>query len=229
MSLYICISSYLVIYIDTGVRVTVMPGVEVKSTGNVSILVGGEFQALGKWDSLIKFRNVTVAYQAKSKKFNPSTQRGAYINYADFYTTNVSQTSISSNSTSLKVSNSIFLNYYWNIDVTSITQDSIDIWVIGNQFLGDMYKSGAPIHAMSSRMKMQILNNLFTNSSTIYAEGQITFKNNTLFKMYTASFYLHGINDISCNKFLRFNSNLVINLYSYTGKGKLTFNYNDEC
>ena len=222
-------SPYLVnqnTYIDTGVSVTVMPGVEVKSTGSVSLMVAGEFRVLGKWDTMVKFRNVTVAYQANSKKYNPSTNRGAYINYADFNTSNTSQTSISSNSTSIKVSNSTFINYYWNIDVTSITQDTVNIWIIGNKFLGDQYKSGAPIHAMSSRMKMQINDNYFTNASTLYLEGQVTFKNNTLFKMYTASFYLHGINDISCNKFLRFNSNLSISLFSYTGKGKLSFNYN---
>ena len=213
-------------YIDTGVNVTVMPGVEVKSTGSSTIMVAGEFRALGKWDSLVKFRNVTVAYQANSKKFNPSNNRGAYINYADFTTTNVSQTSISSSSTSIKVSNSIFINYYRNIDITSQTQDTINIWIIGNKFLGDQYKSGTPVHAMSSRIKMQITDNLFTNASIIYLEGQVVFKNNTMLKMYSASFYLHGINDISCNKFLRFNSNLSISLYSYTGKGKLSFNYN---
>lgn len=222
-------SPYLVnqnTYIDTGVSVTVMPGVEVKSTGSVSLLVAGEFRVLGKWDTMVKFRNVTVAYQSKSKKFNPSTNRGAYINYADFNTSNTSQTSISSSSTSIKVSNSIFNNYFWNIEARSINQDTINIWIVGNKFLGNQYNNGTSINAMSSRMKIQVNDNYFTNSSALYLEGQVTFKNNTMYKIYSASFYLHGLNDISCNKFFRFNSNLSISLFSNTGKGKLSFNYN---
>ncbi len=222
-------SPYLVnqnTYIDTGVSVTVMPGVEVKSTGSVSLMVAGEFRVLGKWDTMVQFRNVTVAYQSKSKKFNPSTNRGAYINYADFNTNSTGQTCISSNSTSIKVSNSIFINYYTNVAVTSNTQDTVNIWIVGNKFLGNQYNNGTSINAMSSRMKIQVNDNYFTNSSIIYLEGQVTFKNNTMFKMYSASFYLHGINDISCNKFLRFNSDLSISLFSSTGKGKLSFNYN---
>jgi hypothetical protein len=42
-------------YIDTGVRIIVKPGVEVKSTGNFNVNINGEFQAIGKWDSIIKF------------------------------------------------------------------------------------------------------------------------------------------------------------------------------
>ena len=64
-------------YIDTGVVIRVKPGVEIKSTGTYVISVNGDFQAVGKWDSIIHINKVEFAFSNKSKDYNKNTGKGA--------------------------------------------------------------------------------------------------------------------------------------------------------
>lgn len=213
-------------YIDTGVSVIVMPGVEVKAPAFCLLSVGGEFQALGKWDSMVLLNNFELSYQAGSKKYNKLNNKGAYLNYCKVIGAGSGRTAVSTKSTSLKVTNSEFENAYYGIYVTATGSDTNYLYVHGNKFSGDAFNNGTPVYCMSTRFKTFITDNLFTKTAILYLEGEMVFKNNTINKMKYLNFYIHGKSEIMCNKFLNIDN--LINLYFFTstGKGDLTFDNN---
>lgn len=204
-------------YIDTGVSVIVMPGVEVKSTGNFKIDINGEFQARGKWDSTILIDKILLQFSRNSKDYNFSTGRGAYFNYCKLIGNGSGYKIINVTTTSLKVENCIFSNAYNSIYLqSSYPYDTVITNISNSTFYGDNYGYGSPISGNIMESKLTVTNCVFKNAYNIYTYGNIVFKNNTVYKLSKVEFgYLFGNSEVSCNRFIRMNEGLALDLNTY--------------
>lgn len=216
-------------YVDTGVSILVKPGVEVKATGIYNININGEFQAIGKWDSIIKFTKVELSFSSNSKDYNSSTGRGAYFKYCNLEGQGSGYTTIRTNTTALRVDYCNFTNTYYAINITgSSYKDSLITEITNSKFSGDMYGYGTAIYGNNMTSKLILTNCYISSVDQISVYGNITAKNNTFTKMRKVYFgYLFGTNDISCNKFRLIGDGVSVDLgYQGNNKGKLSFKDN---
>ena len=218
-------------YIDTGVSVIVMPGVEVRATGSYRIDINGEFQARGKWDSIIFFNKMDLQFSKNSKDYKSSTGRGAYFNYCKLTGNGSGVRIISVTTTSLKVTNCVFSDAYNAIYMqSSYPYDTIVTDISNSTFTGDMYGYGSPISCNIMESKLTVTNCIFKNAYNIYTYGNVVFKNNLFYKMTNLNFgYMFGNSEISCNRFIRLKDGLTLDLNTYNNykvKPNLTFTNN---
>lgn len=210
-------SPYLVtnnVYIAQGVKVTVMPGVKVIGGSNLSILIDGEFQVLGKKDTMVLLRKININYSTKAKDFNPSNSTGAYIRYAKV---DSSTYGIEVNDASVKIVGCQFADNFYGIfglgsgtDTSLIDVDSCKFWNTGT--------NGNSNRAFDVRMrsndKLKVYNSDFYNVGYTYANCEIEIVKNNFNKVYALSMYALGHSIFSCNK---------VNNVNY----KSTFDYGD--
>jgi len=219
-------------YIDTGAIVRVMPGVVVKSNKR-KITVQGSFQCLGNSDSLINIDTTTIEFGNQSRDYNASNGSGAYFNFTQFNYINPNSIPycIITNSTSLRVENSIFHLGYYGIYVNGVL-DSITTEVFNSKFVGyATFNAGYPIYGSTNKGKYKILNNQFLNLYSIFMTGNVTFNDN-----YCDDLSLISINQtfgnlqINCNKFLNMGRNieLVVNNSSNSQEVHFKSNYLDN-
>ncbi len=217
-------------YIDTGVTVKVMPGVVIKSMAK-KLTVQGSFGCYGKIDSLINIDSTTIEFGNKSKDYNVSTGKGAYFNYTQF---NYIQSSsvpycIITNSTALRVENSIFKLGYYGIYVNGFS-DSITTEIFNSKFYGSNSfgsNSGYPIYGSSSYGKFKVINNEFYKLYSIYISGSTTFNGNYINDLdeIRISQYFGALN-MECNTFLNMGRNIEITTSNYNKFIQLNFKSN---
>ncbi len=219
-------------YIDTGAIVRLMPGVVVKSNKR-KITVQGSFQCLGNSDSLINIDSTTIEFGNQSKDYNISNGSGAYFNFTQFNYINPSSIPycIITNSTSLRVENSIFHLGYYGIYVNGVL-DSITTEVYNSKFVGyAAFNAGYPIYGSTNRGKYTILNNQFLNLYSIFMTGNVTFNENYCDDLSLISItQTFGNLQINCNKFLNMGRNieLVANHSSSSQEIHFKSNYLDK-
>ncbi len=215
-------------FIDTGISVIVKPGVEIKATGLYKIDINGEFQAVGKWDSIITINKVELNFSQKSKDYNKSTGRGAYFNYCNIIGNGSGSKAITVTTTSLKVDHCIFSGSYMAVYlVSAYPYDTIVTDITNSKFSGDQFGYGSPISGNIIESKLTVTNCLFANAYSIYTYGNITFKNNTFYKLNKIdASYLFGKNEISCNRFLNMGDGIKINVGNYNSKGSVIYTNN---
>lgn len=207
-------------WMDTGVVVIVQPGVEIKANSNLKFSINGEFQARGKWDSVIKISKLELEFNAKSKDFNPINGRGAYLNYCHITGTGIGNKVISTFSTAIRIDHCEFVNSYYTLFVNSAMNDSTLSWVTNTKFYGDQYGGGSAIFMSNATSKLTVINCLFERTSDIFAYGSVIFRNNTCRKMYNIYFHLYKNSEISCNRFINMRE-VYVSLRETTGKASL--------
>ncbi len=214
-------------YIDSGVSVIVMPGVEIKSSGTYRMDVHGEFQGRGKWDSVITISKIQFKFSAKSRDYDPTTGRGAYFNYCNIEGNGSGYTTMELTSTAIKIDHCAFTNSYYSLFIQSgFPQQTVLAELTNSDFAGDSYGGGTAIYCTSLNSKLRVTNCVFHHTSSIYTYGNVVFTNNTFFKMRNISFgYLSGINEISCNRFNNIIEGVILDANGNI-KTNLTFNNN---
>lgn len=215
-------------YVDTGVTIIVKPGVEIISSGNYRIDINGEFQAIGKWDSIIKITKLEFNFTNKSKDYNASTGRGTYFKYCQFNGSGSGYKTIGATNTSLKIEHCQFYNSYFSLYMTgSFPYDSTITDVSYSTFYGDTYGNGTPISGNNMGARLKVTNCSFNNSSNIYTYGNVTYKNNTFRKLRRVNAeYMWGHNEFTCNRFINMIEGVDLNLSGLYTKGTLDFSYN---
>ncbi len=213
--------------INTGVSVIVMPGVEIKSSNVYKLMIDGEFQCRGKWDSIIRISKIEMEFSRKSMGYNNGTGRGNYFNYCHITGNGSGSKSISSSGQNLKVDNCIFSNSYYCINVSAYSSDTPTLTVTNSKFSGDDYGYGTAISTYGHRTALIATNNYFTRTMSVYVTGSVIFKDNTLYKVQAMYLYLNKNSEISCNRFIKMFDGIDINTQGYLSNNeKLIFTNN---
>lgn len=220
-------SPYLInqnVYVDTGIKVTVMPGVEVKSTGNYTLYVDGEFQALGKKDSVVKFDKVKFDFSKVSTDYNDTTKKGALFRNAHLTGNGPGTMTITLRNTSIRVDSCRFTNSYYSLYCMTLTNDNSLIWVTDSYFAGDSYSEGSPLYSSGISLRWLVENNTFTNARSNYIYGsEIVFRKNLTYNLKSTYYYVYGPSDIYCNKFIKMQEG--IRFYTFYSNAKPGFMY----
>ncbi len=191
-------------YIDTGVSVKVMPGVEVLSQGNYKILIDGEFQVLGTSDSMVLLDKLQLEYRTDATAYNSATGAGAFISHAHFTGAGSGKFSVNIRYKSARIEHSTFTNTYYGIYTTS-SIDSSTVEVDGCTFI-DSTGYSYPIYTSGTYSTIDIRNSNFIDGSYMYIYGNIIFHNNNVDGLNRIYFTSYGGADISCNSFKNINN-----------------------
>lgn len=215
-------------YIDTGIQVTIMPGVEVKAPNGNTLYIDGEIQALGKSDSVIYFNKLKFDFSAVSNDYNDTTKKGIYFLNSHFTGNGSGTTLMNYKNTSIRVDSCTFVNCYYSLYSYTISNNYNLTWVTNSHFSGDNYGEGYAIYSSGYATRFIIENNKFTNLRGNYIYGdEIQFNNNTLYKVKSTNFYLYGPANILCNSFIRMEEGLRIYTNQMSARtGVLYFNDN---
>lgn len=187
-------------YIDTGVKVKVMPGVVIKSGIGNKLIVDGEFQILGKKDTPVIVKYLNVDYTNKSKDYNPTTQKGALLKYAKFDSTGNSGRAVSTMSTSIRILGCEFSNHFYSLYLMQMS-DTVKNEIEDCKFINTNYGSGYHIYMSGNKYKSYINNCSFNLAGGCYFYGDVTFTNNRVNKMDNLWFYGYGHTIVECNSF----------------------------
>lgn len=189
--------------IEQNVKVTVKPGVTVKSTANyIKLMIDGEFQAIGTSDSTIFFDSIKITFNSDALDFNPNTMEGAFFNYCLFNTGgSPSIPCIETNTVSLRVINSSFENVYYALRTFGSSQSSSLIEIFNCSLEGDD-GSGSLVDISDNNANADIQDCSFFNGRSVRIScNQIHFENNTAYRLSDVQFGMASSSRIACNSF----------------------------
>ncbi len=201
--------------IDTGVSVIVKPGVIIKGNTSIRIIIRGNFQALGTYDSMIKFNKMQLEFTDKAVDYNPATKQGAYLNYCwfDSLGVNAAAKALYIYQTDALIKNCKFTEFFYGVYVTGANLVQ-NVEVTDCKFINAGAPQGYALYTSGSKANIDAQRNYFRNTSlTIY--GRINYIQNTAVDMYNCYFYMQGSSKIMCNTFKRVQYAAEINLSSY--------------
>jgi hypothetical protein len=176
-------SPYIVsanVLVETGVTVTVEPGVHIRSTATrLKIIIDGEFIAIGKKDSAIVADSVTFDFTAKSVEYDPATGNGSQFKYVLFRNPASGGTmTISLKGQSMLVRNCKFLNGYYNIYSYASPYDTSEVIVDKTIFKGGVYPQGYMVYC-SGTIRLTITDCYAENVGGISLGQWTTIKKST--------------------------------------------------
>lgn len=211
-------------FVDTGVTITVMPGVKIESSIGYNLQIHGCFRAIGTSDSMITISTVALYFQENSKPHNFATGSGSYLKYCNiigFYSTSLSKGSLYARN-SLKVENCNLteLKDGINVDATFLNTYRIDI--LNCNFDGSNYIYGYLIRTRKN-IVFNIHNCVFQNSGNLFVDGTVNFTNNIVRNLYSVTSYFYDTTNITCNLFSKINYGITMRI---NGVKKLNFHYN---
>ncbi len=133
-------SPYLVgvnVLITQGVKVDVKPGVSIISNGLCRLTVNGTFSAMGKSDSLILIKGLSIYFSDSSVDYNPSSNTGSQFTYCLFKPIYKSSSSvITLDRTNLNIDYCDFDSISYPIQGFG-SGDSVKLWISNSTFQGD--------------------------------------------------------------------------------------------
>lgn len=211
-------------YVDTGVTITVMPGVTIESSVGYNLQIHGEFRAIGTSDSMITISTVALYFQENSKPHNFTTGAGSYLKYCNiigFFSTSLSKGSIyARNSLKIEYCNLTELKDGINVDATFLNTYRIDI--LNCNFDGSNYIYGYLIRTRKNII-FNIHNSIFQNSGNLFIDGTVNFTNNIVRNLNSVTSYFYDTTNITCNLFRNIDYGINMRI---DGVKKLNFNYN---
>lgn len=208
-------------YVDTGVSITIQPGVHVKSLGTgLQLILDGELQALGTKDSLIKFDTITIKTSPKTIGYDVVSGNGFRLNYCEFVGSG-NGTVLSLLYTDVKITNSTFAQFGTAIRFSPSNTSGNTLEVRGCHFdniLGNGF--GYPLYATGTKGTSIVTNNTFLNSYTIYVYGDITFEENEVYNINSIAISSYNSKEcrIKCNNIRKLNYDMDINVSGDTTK-----------
>lgn len=210
-------------YIDTNVSVTVMPGVEVLSqSDNYRLIIDGEFQALGKFDSTITIDKLQLDFNINATSYDASTGNGAFLNYCTVSNMGAGKRAIDFYGVSIKISNCTFQNTYYSIYGGGSNQITVDIE--NCTFYGQTYNYAIYTSAMNS--KLNIINCTVEGGYGIYGYGDVVMQNCVFNGAERISLTSYDNIDVSCNLFKNSRYGVQLTNFATDSAKSLTFNYN---
>ncbi|HCS19652.1 MAG TPA: hypothetical protein DIW47_03665 [Bacteroidetes bacterium] len=216
-------------YIDSGIYVKVMPGVQVLAQSNtINLQVDGELQFLGTYDSTILIDQLQIKYYQDAISYDSASGTGAYFKYCVITTPGVGKQVIAINGQSVRIESCTFVNTYYSIYVMSSSQDTPRVDILNctfNDNTGMMY----PMYSGGFSTDIFIIGNTFNNygkGGGMYVYGrQVTILNNT-FNGQNKIFVSARSSNISCNDFINLRSGLELNLYAQDTSSTFIFTHN---
>jgi len=192
-------------FIDQGVSVKVMPGVEVLTpNGTVKLMVDGELQVLGTVDSIVFIDSVQIELSAKSVSYDSTTGAGAYFNYAYITGSGIGRRGIYVNGINAKIENSTFYNTYYSVYIYSSSQSNDKIEVL-NCLFEDYTGTSFPIYSSGSSADLFVRGNTFNNyggNGGMYINGRNLFiRENQFNGQRSITITNYGSAFINCNDF----------------------------
>jgi len=210
--------------ITSSTRILIKPGAKIKrgvsAPFSVVLQVDGEIHALGNKDSLISFDSIEIQTSNGTIDFDSSTGLGTQFSFCHF-TGNDNNTLLNLDSTSVKISNSIFNKFRYGIWAKGVYDHLIiDSCIFDNNDAKTSSWGGETLvgsalsiqHKNSASMKpLHVTNSGFYNLSLITVKGQTLFfeknkvDNINRFDITTPQ-SASKMCQITCNKFNRFHS-----------------------
>ncbi|MCB9260766.1 MAG: T9SS type A sorting domain-containing protein [Flavobacteriales bacterium] len=203
--------------IEQGVTVTVEPGTIIQGgTSLYRLIVDGEFKAIGKKDSAITIKKITVEFSKKAVDYDSSSKTGSQFQYVYFEGSSTGgDRSIYTTSTSLLVRNCKFIDGYYNIYAYSSYPDTIDVFIENSVFRGVTNKYGYACYASGGNIRLFMTDCYADNLYGMYLPYTATIIRSSFNNMssYNA-IYASNIRKLKlqCNSFTNF-PNTVLNLY----------------
>lgn len=200
-------SPYLIngnVLLNQGLTVEVKPGVSIISSGQFKFTVNGTLKAIGKADSVILIKGLSIYFSDSSVDFNPATYAGCQFKNCAFR----SPTKTSSISAIILDRTHLSIDYC-NFDSISYpiqgsgSGDSVNLYISNSNFQGDAF--GYLIYGLRQKSFLSFTNN------AIYNFGQISLPEASIIQYcyFYGLRYYPSINDygyakvstISCNYF----------------------------
>ncbi len=201
-------------YIDTGVSVIVKPGAIVNFTGNYKLSVDGEFQAVGKVDSVINITNAQISLSAKSIGYNDTTMRGAFFQYCDITGAGTAMQTINMSTSGIRIDHCNFTKGYYALYITNSSIPA-KVIVTNSDFSGDSTNYGYPIYMSTGNVEIIITNNHFHDAYYLNLYGTITFQNNVSENLKAVNYTFNGDASITCNTFKNMSNGIQLNVSAY--------------
>jgi len=197
-------------FIDQGVSVKIMPGVEVLTpNGTVKLMVDGELQAHGTVDSMIHMDSVQIEFMAKAVSYDSATGAGAYFNYCYITPSGIGKRGIYVAGIDAKIENCTFYNTYYGIYVFSGSQSSNKVEIL-NCVFDDYTGTSFPIYSSGQNADLIVRGNQFNNfggNGGMYLYGRtLLIQENVFNGQNRININAFGSSFINCNEFknLRF-------------------------
>lgn len=215
-------------YIDSGVKVLVQPGVQVLgASGNIQLIVDGELQANGTWDSTILFDQLQIQLQPKAVSYNSTTGSGAYFNWCVFTSPGIGKMVFFISGISVKIENSTFVNTYYSLYIIGSTgTQRVDI--LGCTF-NDNTGMSSPIYSGSNYLELYLIENTFNNfggGGGVFIYGKkATILNNTFNGMNKVGISTQAAL-ISCNLFNKLRQGVEVTVNAMDSVSDCVFTHN---
>lgn len=218
--------------IEQGVKVTIKPGVIVKSKGS-KFYIDGELQASGKVDSVIVFDSTLFDFTAKATGYNFSTGAGSFFNYCYFNGTGTGGSiTINLSPINMLIKNSKFYNCYYCIYGMNANMDTAELKIQKTVFQGGYYP-GYAVYTMGRYAFLYMDECLVKDMYGLYLANYSTITRSTFYNWlsysgirinaYNPSYF--GKVTLACNTFRKF-KNSIIELYGIPTASQLVINNN---
>lgn len=213
-------------YIDTGVSVTVMPGVEVRfQSTSIRIIVDGSFQAKGTEDSTILLDQGQIYYRSSADSYDPADGSGAYFNYCVFTGAGVGKRSIDLYYISALVENCKFINTYYSINNMASSFNPVTLDVLNCTFT-DSNLYSFPIYTSGRENDVTIRHCTFNLGSTLLIGGKVVMENNTVNEFRRIQISSYGGTIVRCNTFTNIEFGVEFRVYHDDSSDQLSFVHN---
>lgn len=199
-------SPYLInanVLLNQGITVDVKPGVSIIASGQFKLTVNGTLKAVGKADSVILIKGLSIYFSDSSVDFNPTTFAGCQFKNCAF------RSPYKSSSISAIILDRTHLSIdYCNFDSISYpiqgsgNGDSINLYISNSIFHGDAF--GYLIYGLRQKSFLSFTNN------AVYNFGQISLPEASIIQYC----YFYGLRYYPC-----------INDYGYARSSTISCNY----
>ncbi|MBO6517372.1 MAG: T9SS type A sorting domain-containing protein [Bacteroidia bacterium] len=212
--------------IDNGVKVTVDPGVIVRTSArNLTMVVDGEFQAIGTQANPITIDSLEISFTRNSVDYDAASGAGAHFSWCNFTGDETTyKAAVKTQSTGIKVDNCRFEKHYYGVNNAANSNDSLD-FIIDSCYFGGRSTSNYPVRGFGTTSTSIVTNCTFDNTGYFYFYGKLHFENNDVigFQQFQHMAYFNAL--VKCNRF-KHGKSLSITFYSVSNVANYTVEYN---
>lgn len=229
------------VLINSGVTVKVMPGTQIRSTGNYyRVIIDGTFIAEGTKDSVIQIDTSTFEFTKNATGYDFSTNSGSRFSYCLFNCNGIGGSkTIDLVGKSMFVSNCKFVNAYYTIYLYNSTKDTCKVRAEKSIFDGGSTGYGYPFYATGSNTEFEMDEcEAFKQGGMILANRSYITRNwfhdwlmnNGDIRVYSGTMTNPSRTHFACNKFSKF-KNTVLTIYALSDYNSITITENifDSC
>lgn len=212
-------------YADTGVYITIEPGVVVKSTSSgLTLEVAGALVAKGTSTKPIALEEFEIKFTSTSIGYNAVSGTGSQFDYCNIIGQGVGKRMINLSGMDIKVTNSNFTKGYYGIYTIGSATNTI---LVDNCTFDDFNNQGYPIYTSGSKATVKVTNSIFNNFYSIYTYGTLSYEKNTFNNFNKINFYAYGPSKVWCNSFTNAQFGVELTEYTnYDSAAGIDFSYN---